>query len=356
MKHTLMCLTFVLSLNLNAEEKGFVSIFNNKNLSGWTQKGGKARYSVKDGEIIGRGEAAPSFRYNESTEGILSVLKQNISLPEGDSDRGTLWNHIYPQLQGIKSLEAAFSIALWDWWGQKQKKPVSEILGLDTSSMPLTSFTIAIGELDEIGEKIKEAEPYSILKVKLGTPDMDRAIIQEIRQHTDKVIRVDANEGWQTDTALELCKWLADRNIEFIEQPFPAGQLDQTALLRSNSPLGIYADENSLNSADIPGIDGVFDGINIKLMKCGSLHEGLKMVKMARERDMQIMLGCMIESSVGITAAAHLSPLVDYADLDGNILISNDPYSGVTIEDGRLVLPQDNGLGISLNSDEPNLI
>ena len=144
---------------------------------------------IQDGEIIGRGEAAPSFRYNESTERILSVLKQNISLPEGDPDRGTLWNHIYPQLQGIKSLEAAFSMALWDWWGQKQKKPVSELLGLDTSRMPLTSFTIAIGELDEIGDKIKEAEPYSILKVKLGTPDMDRAIIQEIRQHTDKVIR-----------------------------------------------------------------------------------------------------------------------------------------------------------------------
>ncbi|MCH2651418.1 MAG: dipeptide epimerase, partial [Candidatus Marinimicrobia bacterium] len=223
---------------------------------------------IQDGEIIGRGEAAPSFRYNESTERILSVLKQNISLPGGGSDRGTLWNHIYPQLQGIKSLEAAFSMALWDWWGQKQKKPVSELLGLDTSSMPLTSFTIAIGELDEIGEKIKEAEPYSILKVKLGTPDMDRAIIQEIRQHTDKVIRVDANEGWQTDTALELCKWLADRNIEFIEQPFPADQLDQTALLRSKSPLDIYADENSLDSADIPQIHEAFDGVNIKLMKC----------------------------------------------------------------------------------------
>ena len=311
---------------------------------------------IQDGEIIGRGEAAPSFRYNESTEKILSVLKQNISLPGGDSDRGTLWNHIYPQLQGIKSLEAAFSMALWDWWGQKQKKPVSELLGLDTSSMPLTSFTIAIGELDEIGEKIKEAEPYSILKVKLGTPDMDRKIIQEIRQHTDKVIRVDANEGWQTDTALELCKWLADRNIEFIEQPFPAGQLDQTALLRSKSPLDIYADENSLDSADIPQIHEAFDGVNIKLMKCGSIEEGQRMIHLAKFHDMKIMLGCMVETSVGITAAAHLAGEVDAADLDGNLLINNDPYSGVKVVNGRLVLPNEHGIGLALDSQDENLI
>ena len=311
---------------------------------------------IQDGEIIGRGEAAPSFRYNESTERILSVLKQNISLPEGGSDRGKLWNHIYPQLQGIKSLEAAFSMALWDWWGQKQKKPVSELLGLDTSSMPLTSFTIAIGELDEIGEKIKEAEPYSILKVKLGTPDMDRAIIQEIRQHTDKVIRVDANEGWQTDTALELCKWLADRNIEFIEQPFPAGQLDQTALLRSKSPLDIYADENSLDSADIPQIHEAFDGVNIKLMKCGSIEEGQRMIHLAKFHDMKIMLGCMVETSVGITAASHLAGEVDAADLDGNLLINNDPYSGVKVVNGRLVLPNEHGIGLALDSQDENLI
>ena len=311
---------------------------------------------IQDGEIIGRGEAAPSFRYNESTERILSVLKQNISLPEGGSDRGTLWNHIYPQLQGIKSLEAAFSMALWDWWGQKQKKSVSELLGLDTSSMPLTSFTIAIGELDEIGEKIKEAEPYSILKVKLGTPDMDRAIIQEIRQHTDKVIRVDANEGWQTEQALELCKWLADRNIEFIEQPFPADQLDQTALLRSKSPLDIYADENSLDSADIPQIHEAFDGVNIKLMKCGSIEEGQRMIHLAKFHDMKIMLGCMVETSVGITAASHLAGEVDAADLDGNLLINNDPYSGVKVVNGRLVLPNEHGIGLALDSQDENLI
>ncbi len=149
--------------------------------------------------------------------------------------------------------------------------------------------------------------------------------------------------------------WLADHNVEFIEQPFKSSNLTDTAELRSKSPLPIIADENSLNSKDIPQIDGVFDGINIKLMKCGSLFEAIKMVEMAREREMKIMLGCMIESSVAITAAAHLSPLVDYADLDGNLLISNDPYVGVKVEGGKLILPNSNGMGVSLDKSGSNL-
>ena len=150
--------------------------------------------------------------------------------------------------------------------------------------------------------------------------------------------------------------WLADHNVEFIEQPFLSTNLDDTAKLREESPLPIIADENSLNSDDIPKIHGNFEGINIKLMICRNLFEAIKMIKMARDRDMKIMLGCMIESSIGITAAAHLSPLVDYADLDGNLLINNDPYSGVKILNGKLVLPNENGLGIALTSKDKNLI
>ena len=147
-----------------------------------------------------------------------------------------------------------------------------------------------------------------------------------------------------------------EQGVEFVEQPFKSTNLKDTAELRKKSPLPLIADENSLQSSDIPGIEGIFDGINIKLMKCGSLFEALKMIKMARDRDMKIMLGCMIESSIGITAAAHLSPLVDYADLDGNLLINNDPYEGVAVEDGKLILPEGNGLGISLNSTDINLL
>ena len=311
---------------------------------------------IKDGEIIGRGEAAPSLRYNESTERILSILKQKIKLPVDCSNRDEIWNFILPQLKEIKALEAAFSMALWDWWGQKCEKPVFELLNIKTDEIPLTSFTIAIGELDEIGQKIDEADPYHILKVKLGTPKLDKEIMTEIRRHTDKVIRIDANEGWEPETALGFTKWLADQNVEFVEQPFPADQLDHSAALKDKSPLDIYADENSLDSADIPRISTAFDGINIKLMKCGSLEEGKRMINLARFYDLKIMLGCMVESSVGITAAAHLAGEVDKVDLDGNLLINNDPYLGVKVIDGKLVLPNSNGLGINLNSGSENLL
>ena len=222
---------------------------------------------------------------------------------------------------------------------------------------PHTSYTISIGDIDLISEKVNEGAPYSILKVKLGMGvDKDKEIMRAIRLETDKIIRVDANEGWDLETGIEMCQWLSEKGVEFVEQPFKSTNLKDTAELRKKSPLPLIADENSLQSGDIPGIEGIFDGINIKLMKCGSLFEALRMIKMARDRDMKIMLGCMIESSIGITAAAHLSPLVDYADLDGNLLINNDPYEGVAVEDGKLILPEGNGLGISLNSTDNNLL
>ena len=309
-----------------------------------------------DGEFVGRGEAAPSVRYNESSDRILSVLKNKITLPDDCSDREIIWNHILPDLEGIKALEAAFSMALWDWWGQKKEKPISELLSLDCSNLPLTSYTIAIGDLDQIGQKVDEANPYSILKVKLGTPDKDKEIIREIRKITDKLIRVDANEGWHHSEALKMCKWLAEQNVEFVEQPYPADQLDQTKILKEKSPLDIYADENSISSNDIYNIKEAFDGINIKLMKCGSLEEGKKMIDVARQFGLKVMLGCMVETSIGITAASHLAGEVDVADLDGNLLINNDPYIGVKVVAGQLVLPQSHGIGLILNSENRNLI
>jgi len=311
---------------------------------------------IKDGTIIARGEAAPSARYNESIDHIIAVLNKLVLLPEDCSDRKKIWEYIHPQLDGIKSLEAGFSMALWDWWGQKVGKPIHELLNIDSSNMPYTSYTIAIGKLDEIGPKVDEAKPYSILKVKLGTPEMDKEIIREVRRHTDKLIRVDANEGWRTDNALKMCHWLADQNIEFIEQPFPANELDLTAKLKDLSPLDIYADENSLCSNDIHDIKNAFDGINIKLMKCGSLEEGKSMIDVARSYDLKVMLGCMVETSIGITAASHLAGDVDVADLDGNLLINNDPYIGVNVVNGRLTLPKQNGCGIKLDPKIKGLI
>jgi len=303
--------------------------------------------------FVGRGEAAPSNRYNESTERILSVLNKGISVPENIENIHDFSAHLSDQCENIKALEVAFSMASLDLWCQINKKPLHSYFNADPEHTPQTSFTISIGDMDLLPQKIKEADPYNILKVKLGAGiDNDKFIIEQIRRETDKIIRVDANEGWDLETGVLMSYWLADNNIEFIEQPFKSTNLSDTAKLKEKSPLPIIADENSINSSDIPKIENVFDGINIKLMKCGNLFEAIKMVNMARERDMQIMLGCMIESSVAITAAAHISPLVDYADLDGNLLINNDPYAGVTIDSGRLILPDADGMGISLSDTE----
>ena len=312
---------------------------------------------LQDGNIIGRGEAAPSIRYKESTEKILSVLNRGVNLPEsGNMTLEKMQNLIYPQLENIKSLQAAFSMALWDWWSQKKNVPIWKILDCKNSETMETSFTIAIGQIKEIEKKIIEADPYNILKVKLGTPKDDKKIIKEIRKFTDKIIRVDANEGWDFDTSVEMCKWLADQNVEFIEQPFPAKDLEKSQKLTSLSPLDIYADENSRDVRDIIKIKNSFDGINIKLMKCGSIEEALKMVTLAKKYNLKIMLGCMVETSVGITAAASISSIVDKVDLDGNLLINNDPFEGVKVVNGKLSLPNANGLGLKLISKNNSLV
>ncbi|NOZ74733.1 MAG: dipeptide epimerase [FCB group bacterium] len=305
-------------------------------------------YVEQDG-IIGRGEAAPSERYQESADQIKAVLESGIRFPDISADPSHYQNKITEISHGLKALEAALDMALWDWWGKRQQVPVYKLFGSDEDHTPVTSFTIALGNFDLIPKKIEEAAPYKILKVKLGT-DKDREIIREIRKFTNKTIRVDANEGWTLDTALIMVHWLADQGVELIEQPFPARNLSDTARLRDQAPIPIIADENCLTGADIPRIADSFHGINIKLMKCGGLTEARSMISMARKRDLKIMVGCMIESSVGISAMAALSPQIDFADLDGNVLINNDPYAGVTIEDGRLELPPGNGLGVTLRS------
>lgn len=308
---------------------------------------------MSDEGYIGRGEAAPSARYDESTNKVTSQLESinsmdgNLSLEEGMQ-----WCRI--NANGISSLEAALTTAWLDLWTQKNKQSISDLFQ-SGNNMLYTSFTIAIGDLDLIPMKIEEAQSYQILKIKLGVSiEHDKQIIKLIRNETDKLIRIDANEGWNLDTGKEMCNWLADYNVEFIEQPFKADNLIDTAKLRDVSPLPLVADENSIKSSNIPDIAHAFDGINIKLMKCGSLLEAKKMIDLAHNYDMKIMLGCMVESSVGITAMSNLSSQVDFADLDGNLLINNDPYDGVNIIDGKIKLPSGNGLGITLNAGYKN--
>ena len=303
---------------------------------------------ISDGEYIGRGEAAPSVRYDESTNQIITHLKSIDNIDNNlNLEEGAFW--CKNNSNGISSLEAALSTAWLDLWTKKNIRRISGYFN-SGKNMLYTSFTIAIGDLDLIPKKIEEAKSYNILKIKLGINEQyDKNIIKLIRKETDKIIRVDANEGWDLDTGKRMCKWLADHNVEFVEQPFKAQNLGDTAKLRDVSPLPLIADENSIKSSNIPDIAHAFDGINIKLMKCGSLFEAKKMIDLARKYDMKIMLGCMVESSIGITAMSNLSPQVDFADLDGNLLIDNDPYIGVKVVDGKLKLPSGDGLGLTIN-------
>ena len=305
---------------------------------------------ISDGEYIGRGEAAPSVRYDESTNQIITHLKSIDNIDNNlNLEEGAFW--CKKNSNGISSLEAALSTAWLDLWTKKNNRRISTYFN-SGKNMLYTSFTIAIGDLDLIPKKIEEAKSYNILKIKLGINEQhDKNIIKLIRKETDKIIRVDANEGWDLDTGKRMCKWLADHNVEFVEQPFKAQNLGDTAKLRDVSPLPLIADENSIKSSNIPDIAHAFDGINIKLMKCGSLFEAKKMIDLARKYDMKIMLGCMVESSIGITAMSNLSPQVDFADLDGNLLIDNDPYIGVKVVDGKLKLPSGDGLGLTLNQE-----
>ncbi len=309
-------------------------------------------YLEQDG-FIGRGEAAPSERYNESIPQILERFKNKIILPKDVTNVDEVIEIFDRYTNGIKSFRAACVNALFDWWIQKKKQSLFEFFGVSNKIEIPTSFTIAIGRRGELGKKIEEAKPYQILKVKLGTEN-DKVIISAIRKFTDKPIRVDANEGWDLDTAIEMSNWLARKNVELIEQPLPAYDLDKMVELKNHSLLPLIADENCHTSVDIENLVKGFDGINIKLAKCGGVDEASRMIKTAKKYNLKIMFGCMIESSIGITALAQFASQADYIDLDGNLLIDNDPYNGLQIVNGIPVLPKGNGLGLSLKYDYQN--
>jgi L-Ala-D/L-Glu epimerase / N-acetyl-D-glutamate racemase len=291
----------------------------------------------------GLGEAAPILRYGEDRESAEKAV-DSMAAHLGDPRRfATAAAKV--AVSGQRSAEAALDMALHDLAAQRMGVPLYEMLGLDPGHAPLTSFTIGLDSPDVVVQRVKEAEPYAVLKVKMGSDD-DRAVLEAVRDATSKPLRVDANEGWTLEGARSRLEWLAKLGVDFVEQPMPAERLDDIRELRRHSPLPFYADESVHTAADIPSLVGAFDGINIKLMKCGGIGEALRMIAVARAHGLKIMLGCMIESSIAITAAAHLSPLVDAADLDGSVLIAEDPWEGAAIREGRLVLPDRPGLGV----------
>jgi len=293
--------------------------------------------------LAGLGEAAPIPRYGQTPESAARAL-ETMAARLGDP-RAFAGAAARAAVPGERAAEAALDMALHDLAGKRLGAPLYEILGLDPRAAPATSFTIGLDTPETMARKVREAGDYEVLKIKLGTAD-DRALVEAVRGETDRPLRVDANEGWTLEEARERLAWLARMGVELVEQPLPASQLAETRELRRESPLPLFADESVQTAADVPRLAGAFDGINVKLMKCGGLGEALRMIAVARAHGMKVMLGCMIESSLAITAAAHLSPLVDHADLDGNLLIADDPFVGVTVAGGRLTLPEGPGLGV----------
>ncbi len=250
---------------------------------------------------------------------------------------------------GNAAAKAALDLALHDWVGKQFGAPWHRIWGLDPARAPFTSYTIGIDTPEVVRAKTREATGFRVLKVKLGRDAAtDRQLVDAIRDVTDTPLSVDANQGWtDREEALRMIEWLAGRNVTFIEQPLPKAALDDTAWLRARSPLPLVADESAQRLADVPRLAGVFDGINIKLMKCTGLREAHRMVAVARGLGLKVMLGCMTETSCAISAAAQLSPLVDWADLDGALLIKDDPFDGARLVDGRIVPTDRPGLGVS---------
>ena len=248
---------------------------------------------------------------------------------------------------GDAPAKAAVDIALHDLVGKLLGAPWYKIWGYDPAKAPSTTFTIGIDTPEVVREKTLEcAGKFNILKVKVGL-DTDKQMIETIRTVTNLPLAVDANQGW-TDRfqALDMIYWLREHGVVMVEQPLPVSRVDDQAWLNERSPLPLFADESCQRLADVPGLKGLFSGINIKLMKCTGLREAHKMVDLARALGMKVMLGCMTETSCGVSAAAQLSPAVDFADLDGNLLISNDIFDGVKVVNGRLTLPDRPGIGV----------
>jgi L-alanine-DL-glutamate epimerase-like enolase superfamily enzyme len=302
---------------------------------------------LTDGDgLEGWGEAAPSKFYSETAESVLAALEvYRTALPDDPFNLEEAEGRWAMMLRGNAAARGALSAALHDLAGKRLGIPVYRMWGLDPGKAPRSTFTIGLDSPERIRAKVLEAEQYPILKVKLGT-DRDVEILQAIRGATEKEIRVDANCGWTVKGAIRMLPVLEEFGVTVLEQPLPPRDLEGLAAITAQSEIPVIADESCVTAEDIPPLVGKVDGINIKLAKCGSLREALRMIAIARAHGMMVMVGCMIESSLGITAAAHFTPLVDIVDLDGAALLANDPFVGAAIDRGQVTLPSGPGLGV----------
>ncbi|HYW33028.1 MAG TPA: dipeptide epimerase [Gemmatimonas sp.] len=298
----------------------------------------------------GWGEAAPSRFYGETADSVMAAMTRFAPIVE----RANAWSieaverELERELRLNAAARCAISSALHDLAAKRLGVPLYRLWGLDAAAAPRSSFTIGIAPDDEtLRARVREASGYPILKIKLGSP-RDAAVLRIVREEAPAAtLRVDANAAWSPKQALGMLQVLSDVGVDMLEQPLPAHDLAGLKFVRERSPIPVVADESCLVASDIPKLEGVVDGVNIKLAKCGSLREAMRMIATARAHGMRVMCGCMIETSLGIAAAAHFSPLLDDADLDGAALLADDPFVGPGIPAGRITLSDAPGLGVT---------
>lgn len=303
---------------------------------------------LKDGKYTGYGEAAATSYYGVSVKGIRAAINAIAPLIEENIHKTPeeLWEITNPFLKENSFAQCALDIAMHDLHGKRKGMPLYKLWGLELKDMPLTNYTIGIDTIEKMVQKMKEF-PWPLYKIKLGTKE-DVKIIRELRAHSDAVFRVDANAAWTAPETIENSKVLKELNVEFLEQPLATDDLKGMAEVVKNSVLPVIADESCIHESDVKKCARFFHGINIKLTKCGGLTPARRMINEARELGLKVMVGCMTESTVGISAIGHLLPLLDYVDMDGGLLIKNDIADGVKVQNGKTYFPERNGTGARL--------
>ncbi len=303
----------------------------------------------RDGALSGFGEATANNYYGITIDRMITDLGQLRPIIEAAnwSTAEALWEQVHNRLKSNPFAQCALDEAAHDLVAKRAGKPLYAQWGLNPARIPLTNFTIGLDTPEVMLSKMKEM-PWPLYKIKLGRGDDDLALLRVLRQQTDAIFRVDANCGWTAEQTLAYAPELMALGVEFIEQPLPADDWDGMARLRADSPLPIIADESCIVETDVARCADYFHGVNIKLTKCGGLTPARRMIAEARQRGLSVMVGCMTESSVGISAIAHLLPLLDYVDMDGSLLITNDPATGVTFNYGQVRYAQANGTGAAL--------
>jgi L-alanine-DL-glutamate epimerase-like enolase superfamily enzyme len=301
------------------------------------------------GNIHGYGEATTNSFYNATIEKMSASFESVRSFVEGSllDDPLELIAGLARRLPGQEFALSALDQAVHDLWGKLRGAPVHKLWGLSTDKIPKSDYTLGIDTPEKMVAKMQEMPGWPVYKIKLGTAD-DLAIVRELRKHTDALFRVDANCGWTAQQTIEFAPELKSLGVEFIEQPIAPGNDDEARKAREGSVLPLFADESCVVESDVDRCNGLYHGINIKLVKCGGLAAARRMITRARELGLQVMAGCMTESTVGISALAQILPLLDYVDMDGAVLLAKDIATGVKLDRGQCIYPEVNGTGVTL--------